>query len=79
MNLKIKVEKSMKLLCPKNCPPAGDGNIGFRLVGVPVNLKDDLTIDIEGLHSSIMNTFKGLIPGAKLLCGRCNEKAVMEK
>jgi hypothetical protein len=79
MNLKIKVEKSMKLLCPKNCLPGGDGNIGFRLVGVPVNLRDDLTIDIEGLHSSIMNTFKGLIPGAKLLCGRCNEKAVMEK
>jgi hypothetical protein len=79
MNFKIKVEKSMKLLCPKNCPPAGDGNIGFRLVGVPVNLRDDLTIDIEGLHSSIMNAFKGLIPGAKLLCGRCNEKAVMEK
>jgi hypothetical protein len=79
MNLKIKVEKSMKLLCPKSCPPAGDSNIGFRLIGVPVNLRDDLTIDIEGLHSSIINTLKGLIPGAKLLCGRCHEKAVMEK
>jgi len=69
----------MKLICPRNCPPAGGSNIGFRLVGVPVNLRDDLTIDIEELHSSIINTLKGLIPGAKLLCSRCNEKAVMEK
>jgi len=69
----------MKLVCPNNCPPGGDSNIGFRLVGVPVNLRDDLTIDIEGLHSSILNTLKGLIPGAKLLCGRCHEKAVLEK
>jgi hypothetical protein len=69
----------MKLLCPNNCPTGEDGNIGFRLVGVPVNLRDDLTIDIEGLHCSIINTHKGLIPGARLLCGRCHEKAVMEK
>jgi hypothetical protein len=48
------------------------------MVGVPVNIGDDLTIDIEGLHSSIINTFKGLIPGAKLLCCRCHQKAVME-
>jgi hypothetical protein len=69
----------MKLLCPNNCPNGGDGNIGFRLVGVPVNLRDDLTIDIGGLHCSIINTLQGLIPGARLLCGRCHQKAVMEK
>jgi hypothetical protein len=69
----------MKLLCPNNCPPGGDSNVGFRLVGVPVNLSDDLTIDIEGLHSAIINVCKGLIPGAKLFCGRCHEKAVMEE
>jgi hypothetical protein len=69
----------MKLLCPNNCPTGEDGNIGFRLVGVPVNLRDDLTIDIGGLHCSIINTLQGLIPGARLLCGRCHQKAVMEK
>jgi hypothetical protein len=69
----------MKLLCPNNCPPGLDRSSEFRLVGVPVNLRDDFTIDIEELQSSIINTYKGLIPGAKLLCGRCHEKAVMEK
>jgi hypothetical protein len=69
----------MKLLCPNNCPPLRDSNAGFRFVGVPVNLGDDLTVDIEGLHSAIINVCKGLIPGAKLFCGRCHEKAVMEE
>ena len=69
----------MKLLCPNNCPPGPESNMGFRLVGVPVNLRDDLTIDIEGLQTAIINTYKGLIPGAKLLCIRCHAKAVIEK
>ena len=69
----------MKLLCPNNCPPGPDRSSEFRLVGVPVNLRDDFTIDIEELQSCIINTYKGLIPGAKLLCGRCHEKADMEK
>jgi hypothetical protein len=69
----------MKLLCPNNCPPIRGRTIGFRLVGVPINLREDLTIDIEGLHGAIINVCQGLIPGAKLLCGRCYEKAVMVK
>lgn len=69
----------MKLRCPNNCPLGPDSKMGFRLVSVPVNLRDDLTIDIDELHSAIINTYKGLIPGAKLLCGRCHQKAVIEK
>ncbi|MGW8221052.1 MAG: hypothetical protein ACWGP1_02785 [Syntrophobacteria bacterium] len=39
----------------------------------------DLTIDGDQIHSAVINIGKGLIPGAKILCGGCHQKAVIEE
>jgi len=69
----------MKLVCPNNCAPGRFENVGFRLVGVPVTVNEDLTVDVDGVHSAIVNIYRGLIPGAKLLCAGCHEKAIIEE
>ena len=69
----------MKLVCPNNCDAGRNKNVGFRLVGVPITLKDDLTIDVDNVYSAIINIHKGLIPGAKIICGGCHQKAIIEK
>ena len=69
----------MKLVCPNKCNPKGYENVGFRLVGVPITLKDDLTFDVDQVHSSVINIHKGLIPGAKILCGGCHQRAILEE
>jgi hypothetical protein len=48
-------------------------------VGVPVTVNEDLTVDVDGVHSAIVNIYRGLIPGAKLLCAGCHEKAIIEE
>ena len=69
----------MKLVCPNNCDAGRYENVGFRLVGVPVTVNEDLTVDVDGVHSAIVNIYRGLIPGAKLLCARCHEKTIIEE
>jgi hypothetical protein len=73
------VETVMKLLCPNNCDPGRYQNVGFRLVGVPITLKDDLTIDVDNVYSAVINIHKGLIPGAKIVCGGCHQQAIIEE
>ena len=68
----------MKLICPNNCDAGRYENVGFRLVGVPITVMSDLTIDGDQIHSAVINIGKGLIPGAKILCGGCHQKAVIE-
>ena len=68
----------MKLICPNNCAPGRFEDVGFRLVGVPVTVNEDVTVDVDGVHSAIVNIHRGLIPGAKLLCAHCHEKAIIE-
>jgi hypothetical protein len=67
----------MKLVCSNNCNAARHGSVDFRLVGVPISVNEELAPDVDRLHSAIMNTYKGLIPGAKLLCARCHENAIV--
>ncbi len=67
----------MKLVCANNCNPARQGNVDFRLVGVPISVNENLAPDVDGLRSAIMNTYKGLIPGARLICVRCHENAIV--
>jgi hypothetical protein len=69
----------MKLVCPNNCAPGRFENVGFRLVGVPVTVNEDLTVDVDGVHSAIVNIYRGLIPGAKILCGGCHQQAIIEE
>jgi hypothetical protein len=69
----------MKLVCPNNCDAGRYENVGFRLVGVPVTVMGDLTIDVDQLHSAVINIKKGLIPGAKIVCGGCHQKATIEE
>jgi hypothetical protein len=69
----------MKLVCPNNCAAERYENVGFRLVGVPVTLRGDLSIDVNQIHSAVMNIHKGLIPGAKIVCGGCHQKAIVEE
>ena len=69
----------MKLVCPNNCDVRRYENVGFRLVGVPITVMGDLTIDEDQIHSAAINVHKGLIPGAKILCGGCHQKAIIEE
>ena len=69
----------MKLVCPNNCDAERCENVGFRLVGVPVTVMGDLTINADQIHSALINICKGLIPGAKILCGGCHQKAIIEE
>ena len=69
----------MKLVCPNNCDVRRYENVGFRLVGVPITVMGDLTIDEDQIHSAVINVHKGLIPGAKILCGGCHQKAIIEE
>jgi len=69
----------MKLVCPNECDAERYENVGFRLVGVPVTVMGDLTIDVDHVYSAVMNIHKGLIPGAKILCGGCHQKAIIEE
>ena len=69
----------MKLVCPNNCDPGRNQNADFRLVGVPVILKDDLSIDVDNVYSAVINIHKGLIPGAKIVCGGCHQQAIIKK
>lgn len=69
----------MKLVCSSKCNPERNEIVGFRLVGVPITVNEDLTIDMESVRSAIVNICKGLIPGAKVLCGRCYAKAIIEE
>jgi hypothetical protein len=68
----------MKLVCPNNCDSGRYANVGFRLVGVPITVMGDLTIDADQVYSAVINIHKGLIPGAKILCGGCHQKAIVE-
>jgi hypothetical protein len=67
----------MKIMCSNNCNPARHGNVDFRLVGVPIAVNEDLAPDVDRLHTAILNTYKKRIPGAKLLCCRCHENAIV--
>ena len=69
----------MKLVCPNNCDAGRHENVGFRLVGVPITLKGDVSIDVDQIHSAVINICKGLIPGAKILCGGCHHRAIVEE
>jgi hypothetical protein len=69
----------MKLVCPNKCNPRRYENVGFRLVGVPITLGRDLTIDVNQVLSSVINIHKGLVPGAKILCGGCHQRAIIEE
>ena len=69
----------MKLVCPKNCDAGRCENVGFRLVGVPITVMDDLTIDLDHVYSAVINIHKGLIPSAKILCGGCHQRAIIEE
>jgi hypothetical protein len=69
----------MQLVCPNKCRSERNGNIGFLLVGVPITVHYDLTIDVNDIYGSISNIRKGLIPGAKLLCSGCHENAIVEE
>jgi hypothetical protein len=69
----------MKLVCPNNCDAGRYENVGFRLVGVPIRVMGDLTIDVDHVYSAVINIHKGLIPGAKILCGGCHQQAIIEK
>jgi hypothetical protein len=69
----------MKLMCPNNCDPGRYQNVGFRLVGVPITVMGDLTIDVESLYSAVINIHMGLIPGAKIVCGGCHQQAIIEE
>ena len=69
----------MKLVCPNNCDAGRYENVGFRLVGVPITVMADLTIDEDHVCSAVINVHKGLIPGAKILCGGCHQKAMIEE
>jgi len=69
----------MKLICPNNCDAGRYENVGFRLVGVPLTVMGDLTIDGDQIHSAVINIHKGLIPGAKILCGGCHQQAIIEE
>ena len=69
----------MKLVCPNNCDAGRHANVGFRLVGVPITVMDDLTIDIGQVFSAAMNIHNRLIPGAKILCGGCHQQAIIEE
>jgi hypothetical protein len=69
----------MKLVCPNNCDPGRYENVGFRLVGVAISVMDDLTIDLDHVYSAVINIHKGLIPGAKILCGGCHHRAIIEE
>jgi hypothetical protein len=69
----------MELICPNNCDAGRYENVGFRLVGVPLTVMSDLTIDGDQIHSAVINIEKGLIPGAKILCGGCHQNAVIEE
>ena len=69
----------MKLVCPNNCDAGRYENVGFRLVGVPIAVMGDLTIDVDQIHSAVINICKGSIPGAKILCGGCHQKAIIEE
>ena len=69
----------MKLVCSNNCDVDRYENVGFRLVGVPVTLRGDLSIDVDQLCVAVSNIRKGLIPGAKIVCGGCHQKAVIEE
>ena len=66
-------------MCPDNCDVRRYENVGFRLVGVPITVMGDLTIDEDQIHSAVINVHKGLIPGAKILCGGCHQKAIIEE
>jgi hypothetical protein len=68
----------MKLVCPNNCDSGRYANVDFRLVGVPITVMGDLTIDADQVYSAVINIHKGLIPGAKILCGGCHQKAIVE-
>jgi hypothetical protein len=67
----------MKLICPNNCDAGRYENVGFRLVGVPITVMSDLTIDGDQIHSAVINIQKRLIPGAKIVCGGCRQKAIL--
>jgi hypothetical protein len=69
----------MKLMCPNKCDAERYENVGFRLVGVPITVMSDLTIDVDHVCSAVMNIHKGLIPGAKIVCGGCHQKAIIEE
>ena len=69
----------MKLVCPNNCGAGRYENVGFRLVGVPIAVMGDLTIHVGQIHSAVINICKGLIPGAKILCGGCHQKAIIKE
>jgi len=69
----------MKLVCPNNCDSGRYENVGFRLVGVPITVMGDLAIDVDQVHSAVTNIHKGLIPGAKILCGGCHQRAIIEE
>jgi hypothetical protein len=69
----------MKLVCPNKCNAGRYENVGFRLVGVPITLEDDLTIDFDDIYAAVINIRKGLIPGAKILCGGCHQQAIIEE
>ena len=69
----------MKLICPNNCDAGRYENVGFRLVGVPITLKGDLSIDVDQVYSAVNNIHKKLIPGAKILCGGCHQQAIIEE
>jgi hypothetical protein len=69
----------MKLVCPNNCDAGRYENVGFRLIGVPITVMGDLTIDVDHVHSAVINIHKGLIPGAKILCGGCHQQAIIEE
>ena len=69
----------MKLVCPNNCNAQRYKDAGFRLVGVPIGVKGDLTIDIDQVYSAVINIDRGLIPGAKILCGGCHQRAIIQE
>jgi hypothetical protein len=69
----------MKLVCPNNCDAERDENVGFRLVGVPITVMADLTIDADHVYSAMINIHKGFVPGAKIICGGCHQKAIIEE
>ena len=47
----------MKLIWPNNCDPGRFENVGFRLVGVPVTVNEDVTVNVDGVHAAIVNIF----------------------
>jgi hypothetical protein len=69
----------MKLVCPNNCDAGRYEDVGFRLVDVPITLKGDLSIDVDHVYAAVTNIHKGLIPGAKILCGGCHQRAIVEE